>query len=224
MEYFKFKGTKSDNIGIIVKEMPAIAKSEKNIESINVSGRNGAFHIDEGTYKTKKYKIKCVLVDNTYLDQIKTLFDGKGKLELSTESDREYNAVVLNQIDFSKYLTYLREFTLNFELDPISFSKIETTKTITENTSFTGGGNCNVNPKITVTGTGTFALNNIPVVVNETGITIDCELMNCTKNNLNKNDKVNIDTDFPYIKPGTNTVSLGEGITSVSIVYKAGWL
>lgn len=224
MEYFKFKGVKSDDLGIVVKEMPAIIKSEKNIESINVSGRNGAFHIDDGTYKQKKYKIKCVLTDNTYLDQIKTLFDGKGKLELSTEPDREYNAIVLNQIDFSKYLTYLREFTLNLELDPISYSKIETEKIITENSSFVGGGNCNVNPIITITGTGTVTLNNIPIVVSETGITIDCELMNCTKDNLNKNDKVNIDTDFPYIKPETNTIVLGEGITSVSIVYNEGWL
>ena len=56
MEYFKFKGTRSDSVGIIVKEMPAIAKSEKNIETINVSGRNGAFHTDEGTYKVKNIK------------------------------------------------------------------------------------------------------------------------------------------------------------------------
>lgn len=224
MEYFIFKGTRSDNLGIIVKEMPAISKSEKDIETIEVSGRNGAFHIDNGTYKTKRYKIKCVLKENTYLDQIKLLFEGTGKLELSTELGREYNATIQNQIDFSKYLSYLREFTLNFELDPISYSKTATTKTITGNTSFTGGGNCNVNPKITITGTGTVTLNNIPVEVTETGITIDCELMNCTKNNLNKNDKVNIDSDFPYIKPGTNTVTLGTGITSVSIEYNAGWL
>lgn len=224
MEYFIFKGTRSDELGIIVKEMPAISKSEKDIETIEVSGRNGAFHIDNGTYKTKKYKIKCVLKENTYLDQIKLLFEGTGKLELSTELGREYTATIQNQIDFSKYLTYLREFTLNFELDPISCSKTETAKTITENTSFVGGGNCNVNPKITIVGTGTVTLNNIPIVVTETGITIDCELMNCTKNNLNKNDKVNIDTDFPCIKPGTNTISLGEGITSVSIVYNEGWL
>lgn len=224
MEYFVFKGTRSDNLGIIVKEMPAISKSEKDIETIEVSGRNGAFHIDNGTYKTKKYKVKCVLKEDTYLDQIKLLFEGTGKLELSTELNREYNATIQNQIDFSKYLTYLREFTLNFELDPISYSKTATTKTITENTSFTGGGNCNVNPKITITGTGTVTLNNIPVEVTETGITIDCELMNCTKNNLNKNDKVNIDSDFPYIKPGTNTVVLGTGVTSVSIEYNAGWL
>lgn len=224
MEYFKFKGNRSDNLGIIVKEMSPITKAEKNIETVNVSGRNGAFHIDEGTYKTKKYKIKCVLMDNTHLDQIKAIFDGKGKLELSTEADREYNAVVLNQIDFSKYLTYLREFTLNFELEPIAYSKTITTKEITENTSFNGGGNCEVNPQITINGTGTIILNSIPITITETGITIDCELMNCTKNNINKNDKVNIDTDFPCIKPDTNTIVLGEGITSVLIVYNEGWL
>ena len=57
LPYFIFNGINSKDLGIVIKEMPPITKSEKNIESISVTGRNGNLHIDNGTYNSKKYKI-----------------------------------------------------------------------------------------------------------------------------------------------------------------------
>ena len=224
MEYFVFKGINSSDLGIIVKEMPPVTKSEKNIESISISGRNGSLHVDDGTYKSKKYKIKCILMDLTRINDLKLLFDGTGLLELSTENNKEYKATLLNQIDFSKYLNYLKEFTLNFELDPIAYSKNEVELTITENSTFSVGGNFETNPKLIINGVGTITLNNTPIAVEETGITVDCDLMNCTKNGINMNNKVNIDSEFPKVIPGDNSVVIGNGIESVIIKYREGWL
>lgn len=224
LPYFIFKGEKSTDLGIIIQELPPISKSQKNIDIIAINGRNGNLHIDNGTYKSKTYSIKCTLMDESKINLLKTLLDSSGKLELSTEPNIEYNASITNQIDFSKYLKYLKEFVINFDVDPIGYAKTSTTNTYSssENT-FDVGGTANVAPIITVTGTGTFTLNNKQVEVLETGVTIDCFLMNCTKNNLNKNNKVILD-EFPELVVGENTLTLGTGITSIEISYKEGWL
>lgn len=223
MPYFIFNNTKSTDLGVIIKELPPITKSEKDIDSFSISGRNGNLYIDNGTYKTKTYKIQCILMDETKINNLKSLLDGVGVLELSTEPNIEYKALVKNQIDFDKYVKYLKEFTINFELNPIGYSKQLTTNTYTANSTFNVGGTFNVSPLLTITGVGTISLNNIQIQVLETGITIDCELMNCTKNNINKNDKV-ILNDFPTLKVGSNTITLGTGIQSVEVKYKEGWL
>lgn len=224
LPYFIFNNKKSTDMGIVIQEMPPITKSEKDIDTIEISGRNGNLHIDNGTYKSKKYKIKCVLMDETKINIIKTWLDSSGTLEISSEPNIQYNAVVLNQIDFSKYLTYLKEFIINFELNPIGYNKIVTTKSFSNsNNTFSVGGTFNVSPILVINGTGTITLNNVQVQVLESGISIDCELMNCTQDGINKNNKV-ILNEFPILLVGNNTLVLGEGITSVSISYREGWL
>lgn len=222
--YFIFNGIKSTNLGIIIKELPPITKSEKNIDSISISGSNRTLHIDNGTYKSKTYKVNCILTDDANINAIKTLLDSTGVLELSTEPNIEYRATVKNQIDFSKYLTYLKNFIITFELDPIGFSKTEKTEIFSSSSNeFSVSGTYEVSPSILVYGTGIITLNNVEVEVLESGITIDCDLMNCTKNGVNKNDKVILEV-FPKLLVGTNTLSIASGITSVEITYKEGWL
>lgn len=224
MESFTFKGYKSyDDLGIIVKNMPPIARAEKNIEEIKVNGRNGNLHIDNNTYNSKSYTIECILIDETKLDLIKSIFQGTGLLTLSTETDREYNATIKNQIDFSKYLTYLKDFPLQFDVDPFSSSETLKTLEFTGNSSFSVDGTAEIRPVIKITGTGTITLNNVQIEVTETDIEIDCDLMECTKNNINKSDKVNL-LDFPSLNQGTNSLVLGTGITKVTILYKERWL
>jgi phage-related protein len=70
---------------------------------------------------------------------------------------------------------------------------------------------------------GILTINNTSIEVLETGITINCEAMECTKNNLNMNASVILD-DFPKLSPGSNTITLGTGITDVSIRYYERWL
>lgn len=224
LPYFIFNGQKSTDLGIIIQELPPISKAEKNIDTISINGRNGNLHIDNGTYKSKTYSVKCTLMDETKINDLKTLLDSSGILELSTEPNIEYKATISNQIDFSKYLKYLKQFVINFDVDPIGYSKTLTTNTYSslENV-FEINGTANVAPIIKVTGTGTFTLNNRQVEVLETGITIDCDLMNCTKNNINKNNKVVLD-EFPELTVGENTLNLGSGIISIELSYKEGWL
>lgn len=224
MHYFSFNGINSTDLGITVKNMPLLPRAERDIETINVSGRNGNLHIDNGTFRSNSYTISCIIEDITKIDSIKSTFIGTGKLILSKYSDRYFIATIKNQISFDKYLNYLQEFPLQFDIEPIAYHLTdEILEYTSSNASFDIGGNVEVAPKMTITGTGTVTLNGVSVQVAETGIEIDCELMNCTKEGLNKNDKVTLDS-FPKLNPSENSITLGNGISKVKLVYKRGWL
>lgn len=213
-----------DDLGIVIKEMSPITLPERDVESIQVEGSNRILHIDKGGFLKIKVKIKCILWDITKLDTLKGLFKSLGEIEFLDNPGRKYKCRNINQIDFSRLngLTNVREFTLNFELEPIAYG-IEQSITFSESGSFSINGTENSNPTITVTGTGTLTLNGINVQFLETGITLDCENMEAYANVTSKNDKVILD-EFPYLSPGINNLTIPNTITSVTITYCERWL
>lgn len=224
MHYFIFNNINSNELGIIVKNMPLIPLAEKDIESIKISGKNGNLHIDNGTYNSINYTIDCVISDISKIDNIKKAFNGTSKLILSKYNDRYFEATIKNQISFDKYLNVLQEFPLQFELQPISYSnELEEIRISSDINNLDIGGNTITNPIILVDGTGTFTINNVSVEILESGITIDCELMNCTKNNLNANDKVILDK-FPTLNPTDNVITIESGINNIELKYRKRWL
>ena len=222
MESFIFNNVSSDDLGLIIKEMPPIVRASKNIESIKVNGRNGNVHIDNGTYESYNITINCIINNLAKLDQNKSVLQGAGELQLSTVPGRTFKAMIKNQIDFSKYLMVLREFPLQLELEPFSFGAEETTN-YTSSGTLTVSGNIETPPTLTITGTGILTINNTSLEVLATGITIDCDLMECTKNNINMNSSVVLDK-FPTLNPGNNTITLGTGISKVVIKHRERWL
>lgn len=224
MENFIFNGIDSKELGIIVKDMPLVPLAERDIETVSVSGRNGSFHIDNGTYKSINYTITCILKDINKLDLLKSSLIGTSILKLSKYKDRYFIATIKNQISFDKYLTMLNEFPLQLELQPISYSdELECIDFSTSNNDFEIGGNVEISPILLIEGLGVVTINDISLEVLDSNIEIDCDLMNCTKNGLNSNDKVILDT-FPVLKPTGNSINLGDGVTSVKISYRKGWL
>ena len=224
MHYFIFNEINSNDLGIIVKNMPLIPLAEKDIESILITGRNGNLHIDNGTYRSISYTIDCVISDVSRIDDIKKILNGTSKLVLSKYKDRYFVATVKNQVSFDKYLNVLQEFPLQFEFQPIAYGNELIEKTISSSTNnLEIGGNTSISPVIIVNGVGTFSINNIAIQVLESDIIIDCDLMNCTKNNLNVNNKVILDK-FPTLNPIENQIILNEGITSIILQYRKRWL
>lgn len=223
---FTFNGLNSFNdLGIVITEMPPIILPKRDIESIQIEGSNRILHIDKGAYLAISITIKCLLLDNTKLEQLKQVFKASGEIEFSDYPEKIYKCRNVNQIDFSRYAntSFIKEFPLQLELEPIAYGSSIKTINFTEASSFTVGGTENTNPKITVTGTGTITINNISVQFLEDNITLDCENMEATSNNLSKNHKIVLD-DFPYLTPGKNKILFSEGITNVEISYKERWL
>lgn len=222
MESFTFNGVSSNDLGLIIKEMPPIVRAARDIESIKVNGRNGYLHIDNGTYEPIDITISCIVEDLTKIDLIKSTLQGTGDLTLSTVIGRTFIATIKNQIDLSKYLRVLREFPLQLELDPISYGS-EVTVSYSASSTLTIGGNVETKPTLIVYGVGIVTINNVPFEVLTSGITIDCDLMECIKDDLNMNAFVVL-SEFPILNPGDNIIELGQGISMITISYKEGWL
>lgn len=223
---FIFNGLHSFNdLGIVITKMPPIVLPQRDIESIQIEGSNRILHIDKGAYLAIAITIECVLLDNTKIDQLKQLFKASGEIEFSDNPGRIYKCRNVNQIDFSRFtsISFVKEFPLQLELEPIAYSSTVKTINFTSDDSFTVDGTENTNPNITVVGTGTITINNTAVQLLETNITLDCENMEAISNSISKNDKIILD-EFPYLKPGENTIILSEGIESVEISYKERWL
>lgn len=213
-----------DDLGIIVNEISPITLPQRDIESIQVEGSNRILHIDKGAFLPIPAKIKCTLYDISKLDTLKQLFKASGEIEFSDNPGRVYKCTNTNQVDWTRFkgLTEIRDFSLNFELEPVAFGdEVEVTKT--ESDTFIADGTENSNPVITVTGTGILSLNGISVNFLESGITLDCENMEAYAGLISKNDKIKLD-DFPYVKPGANDLVLPATITSVTITYRERWL
>lgn len=223
MESFTFKDISSDSLGLIIKDMPLVPRAEKNIEIVEVSGRNGNLHIDNENYLSKSYSVICIATKKDKIDSINSSLSGTGKLTLSKYSDRYFNATIKNQIDYTLYLNTFHEFPIQFDLDPIAYSNQLTEHSLTESGNINVGGNVEVFPTLIITGVGNVTINGYSLSVEETGITVDCELMNCTKNGLSANDKVILD-EFPKLKVGNNDIVIGEGITQLVIKYRKGRL
>jgi phage-related protein len=223
LKNFTFNDINSDDLGLIIKNMPYVPTAERDIESITVNGRNGNLHIDNGTYRAINYTINCIISDISKLDLIKSTLCGMGTLKLSIYPDRFFNATIKNQVDFSKYLNVLNEFPLQLELYPFAYNDEEETLNFSSSSSFDIGGNISIKPVIVVTGVGKVTINNNSIEVFESDIAIDCDLMNCAKDGLNKNSQVDLE-EFPVLLPSNNSIVLGTGITNVLIKYRKGWL
>lgn len=228
MKTFKFNNISSDTYNIVVKEMPTFNLPKRDIEIVKIDGRNGNLYIDNETYNSYSITIECILMDLTKINDIKAWLTGIGTIEFSDNPGIYYDCIIKNQIPFEKYLTYLKEFPIQLELNPIGKSTDLTTetKTVTPAT-FTVGGNINIKPILEIkgSGTGVFNLNGKEFTVNSlTSIAtiIDCDLMNTTKDGVNSNNLYI--GNYPNLVVGTNNLTWTGDVSEVKIKYRAGWL
>lgn len=225
----KWKGIDLKDKGIIVEESPQIPKAKREFETYKIDGRNGVLTVDKGTYSTTSLSLKCHFdTERANIDEIKAFLDGYGTLSL--ENDREYTAIINNQISFEKVLRF-RKFVIQFLVNPISYSVSSTTKNVTGTpTTFEiTDATAEMQPMIEIQGT-----DNVEITINnktfhlselENGKTykLDCgakEILD--NNNLNSSNKMS--GDFPTLKPGMNTIEYNGTITNFKITYKKAYL
>ncbi|MDD3122636.1 MAG: hypothetical protein PHC62_03850 [Candidatus Izemoplasmatales bacterium] len=222
MYWFKVNGVSSTELGIIITKMCPSASAARDIESVEVPGRNGNLHIDNGSYKAKEVTIECNLLKVENVDRVKALLEGVISIELSTEEGRVYQGAILNQIDMEVFSRNERLFPLQLELAPLSAGLKRVENITSENKTIVVSGNAETAPIISVVGKGKIAINNVAFETTEEGIILDCDLQECTRNGIDANANVVID-EFPKLFPGENKISFYSGITSISIEYEERW-
>ena len=225
----KWRGYLFSAKGIINEKevIPPIGK--RKIEKYEIDGRSGVLIIDEKAYEPFVISIPCHIDTSvTNMDNIRAYLDGYGTL--SFDGEREYTAIVQNQIDFTKIMRF-RSFIVQFLVNPIAHDITATTKTITSSpTTFSiSGATTEMTPTLTIVGNGdvTITINNktfnLYDLDSSKTYTLDCENKVIVDNN-NNNVSNQMLHDFPTLKPGTNTVSYTGTISSFTIDYKKAYL
>lgn len=216
--------------GIINEKIPTITKGKKRIEVYDIEGRNGALMIDKGTYDTFIVSLSCHFNENVFdIDDIKSFLDGYGKL--SIDGVREYEAVINNKIDFEEVLrSGFRKFPIQFLCNPIAHDIQPTSVEITESPfTFTINQTANTYPTITIEGSG----NVVVYINNKTFYLYDLNseytyILDCNAKEIvdqsGRNCSNQMRYDFPYLKPGENTIEYTGTITRFEIEYKKAYL
>lgn len=224
--FFKFKNKKSTDFGIDIVQLPDRIKPEKVVETIEIPGRSGTLHIENDMYKSYTISIPCYI--NSFsrklqnIDNIISWLDGSGELIISQESDKIYDATIINSIPFSQVLGVFPEFLINFEVQP--FKKKINYKNdkiiLTKPTTLVNNTNVFSLPKITIFGNGrvTFKINDDDFVISnvDSYVTIDSYFQEVYKNNENKNNTYN-SFIFPKFKIGQNVFSFLGDIEKIEI-------
>ena len=225
----KWKDNLFSSKGIISEKTIIPPKGKKKIEKYEIDGRNGVLIIDEKTYEPFVISIPCHLDSTrTTLDSVKEYLDGYGSL--SFDGEREYEAVIQNQIDFNKIMQF-RSFIVQFLVNPIAHDIAVSTQTVDSSpTTFTiDNATAEMQPTIEIVGSG-----DVSITVNNKTFhlydldstktyTLDCENKMITDENHN-NVSNQMQNDFPTLIPGENTINYTGTITTFNISYKRAYL
>lgn len=227
-------------VGIKVYKSNILSAPSRNLEFVEVQGRNGALTIDNG-FNDFTLNLECALVNKheevESMAQLarrakKYLLDGTNcKLQTNEDMDFYLLGTYSSDIDIEEAIENFGLFQAQFRCKPYRFSNKNRVIEITEQNTVINNSECKTYPHISVVGTGdiTININSQELILKalDGQIEVDCDLMNCTGTNslgetINLNHKMY--SDFPFLEEGENKISwaLGEGasLTKILIDYR----
>ena len=223
--YFIFNNIDSKDY-LIINKLPSIFKAERNIEKIEVEGRDGFLTIDDETYKGAIKSVECTIKDLKDIDFLCNWLNGGGEVIFSNEPEKIYKAVIINQIEFKKVFVNFHSFLIQFEVQPHKYSIGNEIITLESVGTIFNSGSANSKPIIKVFGTGaiTLVVNGFGVVLTNVidYVTIDSDLQDAYKDSLLMNNYMT--GEFSELIPGTNTISWTGTVSRLEIIPNFRWL
>ena len=223
--WFDYNGTNSEDMGIIVKEMPVIPRAERNAERIKIPGRDGHVTKSDDTYMSIEIPVTCVIENPDRIDEISNWLTGSGNLIFSLEPDKRFKAECFSPFGYGRLSKLYREFDVIFTAQPFRYETTPETITLTTSGTIINPGTRVALPVMDVYGAGVLTIGGTALTVTATSgesyVTIDSEMQECFFGAASRNNKVS--GAFPKLQPGEITVTLGAGITRVDITGNWRW-
>jgi len=222
--YFTFNNISSEDF-LTVDKLPSIIRATKNIQKIEIEGRDGFLTQDNGSYKGILKTVECWIKDLKDIDFICEWLSGSSEVIFSNEPEKIYKTTIINQIEFIKFMKEFHKFIILFECQPHKYSLNNTMITLKSAGAIYNNGS-NSKPIIKIYGSGT-----INLIINDNIITIDniseyvvinSDLMDCYKDTLLKNNDMS--GEFPELLPGINNISWTGALTKIEITPNWRWL
>lgn len=232
MDNFIFKGKSSEEFnGIVVNSLPPISKPSKRVSKTEIEGRDGDI-IEFLGYESYDKSIEITILEETDVDKLIDWLNGSGKLILSNEPTKYYNAEVIEQIDFSRLVKY-EPIEIKFHVQPFKYLvdevKVEAEISTQTSLSVENKGYIDSKPIITLYGTGTVEIyiNNsytFTVNIDDESVTIDSIQEDAYKGTMLKNRQMNGEFDKIRLQPGENLITWIGDLTKIEIEPKSRWL
>lgn len=216
------------DFGIFISGTGIFNAPEKDVESIQVPGRNGELTVDNGRYKNMSltypaFAVRDIKTDLEALRNFLLTQKGFKRLEDDYNPDEfrmarwtgEFNAKPVPEL-------WAAEFDLTFNVNPQRFLKEgEKALEFTQAGSIINQNLTTALPLIRAYGTGSFTIGGIEVQITTTDVytDIDCDLQEAFKDTLATNCNGNIvltNGRFPSLEPGENQITM-TGITKLEI-------
>ena len=229
--YFIFRGIDSRDIGVVVEDMFDVHRPKRNVQTIQVTGRDGRLTQDDGTYDTCTIsgKVNCF---GAPLSDVYAWLSGSGDLILGDEPTRSIRASATAQIKNTRFRCdgCYDSLQVSFDCQPFRYHVEQTegaNDIILTSSPFTvtNPGTHKCAPRLTIEGAGDAVLTIGTQILEVTdlagGVIVDAELCECfdlTETAL-RNERVTLMDDcFPVLHPGANIISwTGDGVTKITI-------
>lgn len=228
MSTITFKNVVSSDIGIMINRVVVPPSSVEDYQMISIPGRQEPLRSDLKTRQPIMITAEATIVEDNMLRQIYSTFQDTGKLIISTESDKYYNASA-QVITPDNIARYMNKITLGFECQPFAYAvdnePIDLKNEGLNAASIEIGGSYYCQPIYQITGSGNITLSvnsaSLFTLYNVDGyVTVDTALMMCHKNGLH----VKSSGKLPFMSPGMNYLSWSSNVTKMEVTKNERWL
>lgn len=214
--------------GLLICELPPISVPKIRRSIIEIEGRDGDI-VEHLGYESYTKNLSVALTRNYDVNEVINFFTGAGKLVLSNEPDKYYNAQIIDGIDFNRLINF-KSAKVKFYVQPYKFKLNEEKFTGTNELTVTNAGYIDSLPKITIVGSGNidFKLNNTTIFSLELGTETETIVIDSTLeeaygiDGVLKNNKMI--GDFPKLISGNNTITVDGTVTSLEVEPNSRWL
>ena len=231
MDSFIFNGISSKEMKILIREpLQPVPRAEKNVNFIEIPGRNGYLVEDNQSYKPIPYSIICNTTKDIDINKLKSWLIGSGKLILSNNPKVYYDAYIANQLDIETMVRKLKVFQVYLKLQPIAHSLEKYIKSIKNTSKFDfmiSDATEKMSPIITVYGDSEITLNingtNLNVTPDES-ICVDCDLQIAHKDYVDANSAISGPLDEIFLFPGINKIEITGEYDEILLEYSKNYL
>lgn len=225
MSSITFNGSTSASKDVTVLTYPDIVKPTLRVETVKIPGRHGEVTlIDTPAYESRLLECECAVSDVSKISAASAWLTGRGLLILGNDPTYAYDAVVVDEIRFSRVLRGHghHKFTVPFLCHPLKrLASTEADITLAVGGNVTNPGHVTSRPKVVVTGTGNITLMMGETITTLTGVSgaivIDSDAGIATNLDGTANASRLVSGDWPTLLPGVNAVSWTGTVTSVVI-------
>lgn len=217
-EYLTYGGKSSRDFEVWISGNGTFDAPERDVVSIEIPGRNGDLHIDNGRFRNIPITYPAFITKDFRhnFDAFKEyMLSQRGYKRLEDSYNPEYYRLAAYRSAISPEMAPLNRagsFDIVFDCDPRRFlksgDKALSSTSSARITSLKNPTLYEAKPLIVINSSGTVNINGIRITINAYPTTIDCDIQEAYNGSINRNNSIVLnDGKFPVLNPGMNTIS-----------------